>query len=188
METLNLTGISLSLSHVVFSHGKESGPHGRKILALMAAAEESGLDVTSVDYRSCANANERVVLLHETMRQIDVPSGHIILVGSSMGGYVSTVIASEFSVAGLFLMAPALWMPTEEYTIQSYSPQTMNIEITHGFQDDIVPFEKSVRFATENTGTILHLVHDDHRLSASHNFLAYQFKRFIERMKRNANH
>ena len=188
METINLTGLSPFLSHVVFSHGKESGPHGRKILALMAAAEESGLEVTSVDYRSCANANERVILLREAMRQINVPSSHVILVGSSMGGYVSTVIASELPVAGLFLMAPALWMPAEEYTIQSYRPRTMNIEIIHGFQDDIVPFENSVKFATENTGTILHLVHDDHRLSASHDFLADQFKRFIGRIKRNANH
>ncbi len=186
METLNLNG--LSPSHVIFSHGKESGPHGRKILALMAAAEESGLDVTSVDYRSCAKANERVVLLRETLRQIDVPSSRVILVGSSMGGYVSTVIASELPIAGLFLMAPALWMPAEEYTIQSYRPQTTNIEITHGFQDDIVPFENSVRFATENTGTILHLVHDDHRLSASHGFLAYQFRRFVERIKGNAHY
>lgn len=186
METLNLNG--LSPSHVIFSHGKESGPHGRKILALMAVAEKSKLDVTSVDYRSCAKANERVVLLRETLRQIDVPSSHVILVGSSMGGYVSTVIASELPVAGLFLMAPALWMPAEEYTVRSYRPQTTNIEITHGFQDDIVPFENSVRFATENTGTILHLVHDDHRLSASHSFLAYQFRRFVERIKGNAHY
>lgn len=188
METMNQTEISPLLTHVVFSHGKESGPHGRKILALMAAAKEFGLEVTSVDYRPCANASERVNLLRETLRQMDVPSSQVVLVGSSMGGYVSMAVANELPVAGLFLMAPALWLPTEEYTIQSYSPQTRNIDITHGFQDDIVPFGNSVRFAMENTSTVLHLVPDDHRLSSSHDFLVYQFKRFVERVKGNTNH
>lgn len=168
--------------HVVFSHGKESGPLGRKILGLKAVAEEMGIKTTSVDYRECANADERAALLSQTLEQLDVPSAQIVLVGSSMGGYVSTVIANEMLVAGLFLMAPALWMPAEEYTVQSYQPKTGNIEITHGLNDDIVPFENSVRFAKENAGTMLHLVPDDHRLSESHQFLEYQFKRFLEEM------
>ena len=99
-----------------------------------------------------------------------------------MGGYVSTVIANEMQVAGIFLMAPAFWMPAEEYTVQSYQPKTGHIEITHGLNDDIVPFENSVRFAKENAGTMLHLVPDDHRLSEFHQFLEYQFKRFLEEM------
>ena len=166
--------------HVVFSHGKESGPFGRKIQGLMAVADEMGLNSTSVDYRQCADANERVAMLHQTLSQLDVPMSQIVLVGSSMGGYVSTVVAIEMPVAGLFLMAPALWMQAEEYTVQSYQPKTEHIEITHGLNDDIVPFENSVRFAKENGGTTLHLVPDDHRLSASHKFLEYQFKRFLE--------
>lgn len=166
--------------YVVFSHGKESGPFGRKIQGLMAVVEEIGLDTTSVDYRQCADANERVALLHQTLSQLDIPMSQIVLVGSSMGGYVSTVVANEMPVAGLFLMAPALWMPAEEYTVQSYQPKTEHIEITHGLNDDIVPFENSVRFAKEHVGTTLHLVPDDHRLSGSHQFLEYQFKRFLE--------
>lgn len=77
-------------------------------------------------------------------------------------------------------MAPALWMPAEEYTIQSYMPKTACIEIVHGMHDDIVPYENSIRFAKEHNGTILHLVSDDHRLKASHEFLACQFRRFLD--------
>jgi len=169
-----------TITHVIFSHGKESGPNGTKIQRLMEVAEAHGMKTFSVDYRNCNNADARVALLRETFNRLGVPTRQVVLVGSSMGGYVSMAVANELLVAGLFLMAPALWMPSAEYSIQSYKPQCDRIEITHGFNDDIVPHENSIRFARENAGTILHLVPDDHRLKASHDFLAYQFKRFLE--------
>ena len=163
----------MKLSYVVFSHGKESGPMGSKIQRLMAEAERLGLNTISVDYRNCAMASERVALLNDTLKQLDTLPQQIVLVGSSMGG-----------VAGLFLMAPALWMPAEEYTIQSYQPQTSKVEITHGINDEVVPHENSIRFAMEHKGTILHLVPDDHRLKASLDFLACQFIRFIKELSK----
>lgn len=172
----------MELSYVVFSHGKESGPMGSKIQRLMTEAERLGLNTISVDYRNCATASERVILLNDTLKQLDTLPQQIILVGSSMGGYVSTVVANNLPVAGLFLMAPALWMPAEEYTIQSYQPQTSKVEIIHGINDEVVPCENSIRFAREHEGTILHLVPDDHRLKASLDFLACQFRRFIKEL------
>ncbi len=174
----------MKLSYVIFSHGKESGPMGSKIQRLMAEAKSLGLKTISVDYRNCSTASERVALLNETLKQSDTPPQQIVLVGSSMGGYVSTVTANGLSVAGLFLMAPALWMPAEEYTVQSYQPQTSKIEITHGINDEVVPFENSIRFAMEHKGTILHLVPDDHRLKASLDFLAFQFRRMVEELSK----
>ena len=168
-----------NLEYVVFSHGKESGPLGSKIQRLMTVAEELGLKTTSIDYRECANASERISILTDYINQLDVPLNQIVLVGSSMGGYVSIAVANEQPIAGLFLMAPALWMKSEEYNIQSYCPKTQYVEIVHGMHDDIVPYENSIRFAKEHDSTILHLVPDDHRLKASHDFLACQFRRFI---------
>ena len=172
----------MNLSDVVFSHGKESGPMGSKIQRLMEEANRFGLKTISVDYRNCATASERVTLLNNTLNQLGIPPQQVVLVGSSMGGYVSTVVANSLPVAGLFLMAPALWMPADEYTIQSYQPLTSKVEITHGFNDDVVPCENSIRFAREHEGTVLHLVPDDHRLRASLDFLACQFRRFIEEL------
>lgn len=171
-----------NLPLVVFSHGKESGPNGTKIQCLMAVAEELGMRTISVDYRNCAIADDRVALLTQTINGLGVLSQQLVLVGSSMGGYVSTVVANEMPVTGLFLMAPALWMPAEEYSIQSYHPLTTRVEITHGLNDDIVPYENSIRFLREHANTILHLVPDDHRLKASHDFLTCQFKRFLEEL------
>ena len=83
-------------------------------------------------------------------------------------------------------MAPVLWMTAEDYSVQSYTPKTPHIEITHGMNDDTVPYENSIRFAKEHDGTILHLVPDDYRLKESHDFLAYQFQRLIEDISKQA--
>ncbi|MGB1217382.1 MAG: YqiA/YcfP family alpha/beta fold hydrolase [Saprospiraceae bacterium] len=161
---------------IIFSHGKESGPEGTKILALIAVAKEMGYKVLSIDYRKCADVNERVNLLEKTISKME--SDELILVGSSMGGYVSLAVANEIQVDGLFLMCPALYLPN--YEIQSFSPRTDKIEITHAWQDDIVPYENSIKFAKENKA-ILHLVEDNHRLSESLLFLAQSFWFFLER-------
>lgn len=184
LESLNNHTALKNLSYVVFSHGKESGPFGHKIQRLMAEAEELGLRTTSIDYRECATADERVALLKEHLNRLDVPIKQVVLVGSSMGGYVSMATASELYVAGLFLMAPALWLDAEEYPVQSYCPMTKHVEIVHGMHDDTVPYENSIRFAKEHDGTVLHLVPDDHRLSTSHDFLACQFRRFLDELSK----
>ncbi len=180
LESLNNNIGLKNLSYVVFSHGKESGPLGNKIQRLMAVAEELGLNTISIDYRECVSVDERVALLHEHLNMLNSPLNQVVLVGSSMGGYVSMVVANEQPVTGLFLMAPALWMAAEEYTVLFYHPKTQCVEITHGMHDDVVPYENSIRFIKEHNDSILHLVPDDYRLKASHDFLAYQFQRFLE--------
>jgi len=174
---------AVPISHVVFSHGKESGPFGRKIQRLIDVAAAMGLGTTSVDYRQCATADDRVALLKATLGRLPVPTSQVVLVGSSMGGYVSTVTANEVPVAGLFLMAPALWLSPDEYPVQVYNPLTEHIEITHGMNDDIVPYENSISLAKKLHGITLHLVDDDHRLSGSHDFLATHFALFLEHIK-----
>ena len=80
---------------VYFSHGKESGPWGTKIKALAAIAKEHGCKVESVDYTDLASPDARVSRLIELLgSEID----KYVLVGSSMGGYVSLVAAAAKSV------------------------------------------------------------------------------------------
>ena len=95
---------------IIFSHGKESGPWGSKITALAEIARKSAfpnsIDVESIDYTGTADPDERVELLGKSLNRDD-----LVLVGSSMGGYVSAVAAQQYAVRGLFLMAPAFYMP-----------------------------------------------------------------------------
>lgn len=49
-----------------------NGPFGSKIQRLMAVAEELGLKTTSIDYRDCSTAEERVAVLMEYLNRSDV--------------------------------------------------------------------------------------------------------------------
>lgn len=143
---------------VVFSHGKESGPWGRKITAMAALARDLGLAVESVDYRGMENPAERVEKLVQGASRLAKP---LVLVGSSMGGHVSAAAASRLKPRGLFLLAPAFYMPGFE----SYTPQdvTCPTAIVHGWDDDIVPVDNSIRWAREHHAA-LHVLSSDHRL------------------------
>ena len=147
-----------SVGTVVFSHGKESGPWGSKITAMAAVVRDLGVAVESVDYRGLDDPGDRVVKLLGLRQEVKDP---LVLVGSSMGGHVAAAAASRLGACGLFLLAPAFYMPGyEEYTPQDVSCSTA---IVHGWHDIIVPVENSIRWAREHQAA-LHLLNSDHRL------------------------
>lgn len=150
--------MSRTVNTVVFSHGKESGPWGAKITAMAATVRDLHLAVESVDYRGVDDPEERVEKLLAVGRELHGP---IALVGSSMGGHVAAAAASHLDTAALFLLAPAFYMPGFE----KYTPQdvTMPTAIVHGWHDDVVPVDNSIRWAREHRAT-LHLLDSNHRL------------------------
>lgn len=150
--------MSRSFHTVVFSHGKETGPWGSKITAMAATARELDLAVESVDYQGIEDPAKRVdklLQLGSTM------TGSMVLVGSSMGGHVSAAAAHRLRARGLFLLAPAFYMAGYE----AYTPQDVDCPtaIVHGWRDDIVPVENSIRWAREHKAA-LHILESDHRL------------------------
>jgi pimeloyl-ACP methyl ester carboxylesterase len=150
--------LSRSFDTVVFSHGKESGPWGAKITAMAEVVRDLGLNVESVDYRGMDDPTERVQKLLSVGLELKEP---MVLVGSSMGGHVSAAAASRLGARALFLLAPAFYMAGfEKYTPQDVAAPTA---IVHGWRDDIVPVENSVRWAREHQAT-LHVLNSDHRL------------------------
>lgn len=162
---------------IIFSHGKNSGPDSEKIKILRDSVKHKNYNIISVDYRRCKDARERVILLRNVINNHKLQP--IILVGSSMGGYLSTVLSAEFKVSGLFLMCPALYFPRSEYEVQSYKPKCNKIEIIHGWADDVVPYDSSVRFANQ-TKAVLNLINDNHRLSGSYSFIIHRFNLFLK--------
>lgn len=167
------------MKQVVFSHGKEIGPLGYKIQAMMRVAEAKGYTTQSIDYRTCTNATERVDKLRAKLTHYE--SAQVVLVGSSMGGYVATAAAQTLEVKALFLLCPALYMPIAEYTLQDYAPKTQNIEIVHAWEDDVVPYTHSLRFC-QKTKARLHFVNDGHALVDSLDFICDLFGLFLERL------
>lgn len=172
---------------VVFSHGKESGPMGTKIRALMQVAERLGADTLSVNYRehpagvvhdqdAPGEADRRVTQLCATALPVH---DQLVLVGSSMGGYVSTVASQVLPTSALFLLAPAFFLPG--YAVQQPQPGTQRVDIVHGWGDAVVPVEHSIRFAQQH-GCQLHLLEGDHRLNAAMQTIEHLFGQFLTRV------
>jgi pimeloyl-ACP methyl ester carboxylesterase len=151
----------MSTGRIVFSHGKDGEPWGAKILAMAEVARRRGLDVESVDYRGIEDPALRVQRLLDVCAGL---AGELVLVGSSLGGHVAAAVSTQVPVRGMFLLAPAFYMPGfEQYTPR---PASCPIAIVHGWNDDVVPPENSIRWAREHKAT-LHLIDSDHRLTAN---------------------
>lgn len=159
--------------HVVFSHGKESGPWGRKISALAEVARSEGYEAHSVDYRGLDDPRQRVARLVDVCKEL---SGELVLAGSSLGGYVAVASASLLHARGVFLMAPALYM--------AGLPELRDgvidcpAAVVHGWRDEVVPFEHSVRFAKAHHAA-LHLLESDHNLHSQLRVIQYLFEYFL---------
>ena len=162
------------MTTVIFSHGQESGPWGTKIRAMAELVKEMGCSTDSVDYQGIADPTVRVEKL---LRECSDISDPLILVGSSMGGHVATAAAEELGAAGLFVLAPAFYM--EGYEELTPPPPSMPICIVHGWHDDIVPVENSIRYARLCSAT-LHLVDGDHRLTDNIDEINEYLSQFIK--------
>jgi pimeloyl-ACP methyl ester carboxylesterase len=158
---------------VIFSHGKDSEPWGRKLTGLADIARAEGYRADSLDYRGIDAPRERIAKLVDYCQKLP---GELLLVGSSLGGYVATAAASLLHARGLFLLAPALMVeglePLRDGVIDC--PTT----IIHGWRDDIVPVEHSIRFAQRYRAT-LHLLDTDHRMYDRLQTVNYYFEHFL---------
>lgn len=150
---------------ILFAHGLESGPIGRKSQALL----DAGYAVIAPDCRGLELA-QRVEVLVQTLvaghegRAFDPPP---LLVGSSFGGIaglVAALVAAErgVTVRGLLLCAPALMLPPPPGTVEHLRCPAPTI-LVHGTRDEIIPIEVSRRFARDH-GAELREVDDDHGL------------------------
>ncbi len=164
------------MTTVIFSHGQESGPWGSKIKAMAAMVRELGCAADSIDYRGITDPTDRVQKLVAECRNIE---DSLLLVGSSMGGHVATAGAQSLNAIGLFVLAPAYFMPGYEQLTPD-APD-MPICIVHGWHDDIVPVENSFRFAQQCHAT-LHVVDGDHRLTANIDEINDYLQRFVEKI------
>jgi pimeloyl-ACP methyl ester carboxylesterase len=144
---------------ILFAHGLESGPIGRKSQALL----DAGYEVIAPDGRGCDLA-QRVAGLVAALVAAEHPP---LVVGSSFGGIaglVAALVAAERGVVvpGLVLCAPALMLPPPDGTVEGLWCPAPTI-IVHGTRDEVIPIEVSRRFAREH-GARLREVDDDHGL------------------------
>jgi pimeloyl-ACP methyl ester carboxylesterase len=163
----------MTLPMVIFSHGQESGPWGTKIRSMADNVRALGYKADSIDYQGIADPTERVEKLVDSCAVVGDP---VVLIGSSMGGHVATAAATKVNAIGLFVLAPAYYMPG--YEDLTPDPPEIPITIVHGWNDDVVPVESSIRYARKCCAT-LHIVDGDHRLTDNIDEINYYLTRFI---------
>ncbi len=158
---------------MVFSHGMESGPWGYKIKHLAPVARHHSLEVESIDYTDTRDADVRAERLISVLKQEPEP---VILLGSSMGGYASVVASETVEIHGMFLLAPALYIPG--FGKQEYASNSPHTEIVHGWSDDVVPVGNVIRYAHE-TACYLHILSENHDLNGSIEVIERLFDAFL---------
>ena len=161
---------------IIFSHGQESGPWGTKIRVMADRVRDLGHFADSVDYQGMPDPGERVEKLVEYCASLN---DDIVLVGSSMGGHVATAAADRVGAVGLFVLAPAYYIP--EFEAETPAPPAMPLTIVHGWHDDIVPVANSIRYAEECNATLI-VVDGDHRLTENIDDINDYLALFLQRL------
>ncbi len=165
--------------YIFFSHGKESGPKGSKIQLLNKIAIKKGYKTKSIDYKGIECPELRIIKLKEEIEKVN--SKQYILVGSSMGAYVSTVFSIKNDACkGLFLMAPAFYLAN--YEIQEFKNLPKYIHIIHAWEDKIVEAKNAIKFAHIHKSS-LKLLSSNHRLSNVHEQLKDEFTSFLTHLE-----
>lgn len=166
---------------IVFSHGQDGEPWGNKIVAMAEIARALSYRVESIDYRGMADPQQRVTTLLAFCATLPTSP---VLAGSSLGGHVAAAVSRAVNAQGLFLLAPAFYMPGyEQFTpVPAACPMT----IVHGWHDDVVPVTNSIRYAREYSAELL-LLDDGHRLQARLETITAHLRLFLHRLANRPN-
>ncbi len=144
---------------IVFAHGLEGSPEGRKIQYLRS----HNFEVRAPDGRGLPLI-DRCRDLEKVTRK-----GGLLLIGSSYGGLAAAHLAATHPerFVGMLLLAPALHYsePPVENVRQLRPPEGLPTHVIHGIHDRVVPIDGSRRYAAH--GATLFETEDDHGLRQS---------------------
>jgi pimeloyl-ACP methyl ester carboxylesterase len=172
--------------HVILSHGSDAGPDATKVSMLAKVAESMGWTTERPDYRAddalghADSVAPRIARLHERITACAVPP---VLVGSSMGSFVSGLTSLEQPVAGLFLLATPPLIPGNDLAFDLR--EDVPTLLIHGWRDEVCPLDEIYEFARRRSLPLL-VLDDDHRLGAHVDELSRQFGFFLERLAKRA--
>ena len=167
---------------IILSHGSDSAPDATKVSTLAALAETLGWRTQRPDYRAddargyAGSVAPRIARLRATVEALDTPP---LLVGSSMGAFVSGLVSLDVPVAGLLLLATPSTIPGQvrPFDLRRGVPTLL----IHGWRDEICPLAGVHAFAAQRRLPLL-VLDDDHRLSASMDAIAAQFRQLLDQL------
>lgn len=171
---------------IILSHGSDSGPDATKVSALAALAESLGWRTHRPDYSAddarghAASVAPRIARLRATVEALEAPP---LLVGSSMGAFVSGLVSLDVPVAGLLLLATPSEIPgyARKFDLRGGVPALL----IHGWRDEVCPLAGTHAFAAGRRLPLL-VLDDDHRLGASMDMIAAQFRLLLDQLAASA--
>ena len=136
---------------IILSHGRALGATSKDMAYMGRTARAQGFSTLAVDDRGNDDRHSRRARLADIVAAEPEP---VLLAGFSMGAYISAQIAAEQpeQVRGLFLLAPPFYHPRYGHE-PPRPPQPMTI--MHGWQDEVVPWQDSVKYCTGQQQLIL---------------------------------
>jgi predicted alpha/beta-hydrolase family hydrolase len=165
---------------ILLSHGSGSGPDAIKVSALAALARSRGWHAQRPDFRAddalghAGSVAPRLARLRAAIEACDAPP---LLVGSSMGAFVSALASLEHPVAGLFLLATPETVPGVDIALDLR--QDVPTMLVHGWRDELCPLDDIYAFAGRRLLPLL-VLDDDHRLGSSLAAIERQFAMFLD--------
>lgn len=167
---------------IILSHGSDSSPDATKVSALAALAESLGWRTQRPDYSSddarghAASVAPRIARLRATIEALDAPP---LLVGSSMGAFVSGLVSLDVPVAGLLLLATPSEIPgyARAFDLRIGVPTVL----IHGWRDEVCPLAGVQAFASPHRLPLL-VLDDDHRLGSSMGMISTQFRLMLDQL------
>jgi pimeloyl-ACP methyl ester carboxylesterase len=168
--------------HAIVSHGLDSHPGAIKAVACAERALALGWSVECPDYRPfdadqsrsrLGDVEARIAHLRDRARAATAP---VVLCGSSMGAFVSARVSLEVPIAGLFLMAPPVWLEDFDIALQAAAVPTW---VVHGWHDELIS-AASVAAWAQARNLRATFVPDTHRLHSHVDFVAAEFGRFLQ--------
>ena len=143
-----------------------------RILLPLADFDAADDDARGID--GCVSP--RIARLRATIEAMPTPP---LLVGSSMGAFVSGLASLDVPVLGLLLLATPSTIPgyARAFDLRGGVP-TMLI---HGWRDDVCQPAGVQMLAAQRRLPLL-MLDDDHRLGASTDAIALQFQRLLDQL------
>jgi len=142
----------------VFTNGRQVNRQSTKVTQLAEVASGCGYAVLIPEFSFSNDPRERLAHLLALKPRA---THTLVLVGASMGAYVSAMACATLQPQALFLMAPALYFPQWNEEPEGIPNPTT---VVHGWRDAVVPVERSQRFAARHRAA-LHVLDAGHTLT-----------------------
>lgn len=141
---------------VLFIHGLEGSPHGRKAQLFDAHHEALTPAMDTSDFEAC---------VRQQAAAIDAFRPDVI-VGSSFGGAIAWALLDRRSWSGPTLLLAAA---ARKYEPSARLPADVPVVLVHGLADEVIPIDDSRELAETGSPafTRLHEVADDHGLTVT---------------------